>query len=130
MKNITFIFLLISFISCSKQETLTTNWFGSQIVGNSYVIHNRTTNMVDYEWAFEDGTIYERNILNNSYYFHSPVKRGEWGILYKGEYTVGMWVDTPEMGYKEFDFDFSGKDIIFIEKSNDENRYFAEFVDW
>lgn len=130
MKNTIILFLSLLFVSCAKEPTLTNTWLGDQLIGNSYVVHNRTTNTAEYEWSFENEVIYERKLVNNSYYGHSSVKRGEWGIIYKLEYTVGIWVETPEIGYKEFDFDFSGKDIIFKEKLNETNRYFCEFVDW
>jgi len=121
--------LVVLFGSCAKEPLKVENWIGERILHQTYLVHDTQTGETLAKWYFDVEHVMERQIINNSQNEPSQFYGGgEWGIVYKTYdkvYSVGIWVDTKILGYREFSVDFSGEDMILLDLETNE-KYIAE----
>lgn len=130
MKSILFILTFgILFASCEKDPLPQENWIGKNLVHNFYLVHNtENPGSVVAEWYFDIITLSERKLEGTEFSQSPYYGGGTWGILYKGNYTIGLWTETEVLGYREWGVDFSGQDVILIDKFTEE-KYILEKTD-
>lgn len=119
---------LIPFISaCTKEAPV--SWIETEMVGNSYYIHQKGVTPVIAQWEFmKNGVVLEQTVTNDAS-FQELLFIGEWEVWDLGGRNYGFWISTELTGSHRFRIDFSGKDIILWDVVSGEKWGFAELID-